>query len=84
VEVLGVYEKVGLKQPAYNQYEELLRTQSDITQLISAGYFDVIQIHRLVLQVFTQRCQLYAYFEQITQLTACRLARHIFNHLATA
>jgi hypothetical protein len=57
-EVITVYGNIGLKQPLYSQYEELLRTQPDITHFISAGYFDIIQVHKVVLQVFTQRCKL--------------------------
>ncbi|OCK76290.1 hypothetical protein K432DRAFT_306677 [Lepidopterella palustris CBS 459.81] len=55
-EVIDVYGKIGLKQPLYTQYEELLRTQPDITQVISAGYSDIVQVHALALRVFTQRC----------------------------
>lgn len=50
-----MYEKIGRQQPLYPQYDELLRTQPDITQIVSAGYSDIIQVHALALQIFKQR-----------------------------
>ena len=56
-EIVDVYGKIGRQQPLYPQYDELLRTQPDITQIVSAGYSDIIQVHALALQIFKQRCK---------------------------
>ena len=56
-EVVDIYGKIGRQQPLYVQYDELLRTQLDITQIVSWAYSDIIQVHILALQIFKQRCE---------------------------
>ena len=56
-ELVDIYGKIGRQQPLYSQYEELLRTQLDITPIVSAGYSDIIQVHTIALQIFKQRCE---------------------------
>lgn len=50
-----------MKQPLRAHYEELFGTHTDVTQVISAGYSDILQTHKLVLRVFAQRSE-YAHF----------------------
>jgi hypothetical protein len=56
-EIIDVYGRIGRQQPLYTQYDELLRTQPDITHIVSAGYSNIIQVHELALQIFKQRCK---------------------------
>ncbi|PQE07969.1 kinase domain-containing protein [Rutstroemia sp. NJR-2017a WRK4] len=55
-QIVDVYGEVGRQQPFHTKYDELLRTQPDITQIISAGYSDIIQLHAVALKIFKQRC----------------------------
>lgn len=81
-QIVDVYEKIGRKQPLSALYEELQRTRTDITDVIISGYSGVIHVHRLILRVFAQRCELNIFCKSMIALTERRLEGDVFYHLA--
>ncbi|KAL2064449.1 hypothetical protein VTL71DRAFT_4943 [Oculimacula yallundae] len=77
-EVLDTYARVGQNQPTYSQYEELLRTRSNISRAITAAYFEIMQVQTILLRVFTQRCWR-DIFTTIWPHHKSRISAHIAN-----
>ncbi|QDS73385.1 hypothetical protein FKW77_007459 [Venturia effusa] len=55
-QIVSLFGKIGTKQLLCAHYEELLHSQTNIADILGAGYSDIIYVHRQLLEVFSQRC----------------------------
>ena len=83
-DLLDIYGQIGRNQPSLSLYKELFVIEPDLTQLLSAIYYDIIQVHKLVVLYFQQRRKTSTSTNFGYVLTAISLDRFIYHDMEEA
>jgi hypothetical protein len=54
--LLGAYEEIGEVIQGLRQYDRLFRNHPDVRGVLERYFYDVLQFHQCVLEVFARPC----------------------------